>query len=159
MAQADVTLTNANVNSGTAVTVLSGTAKYSWKNLFKAKPVEGKYDIVESHYGGFENPKIVITGWMDADNKDSLSNIMTHAMLVNFAAERSAVTKLKVSLGTTPLVLGGRPSGGYSTSGSNTLDTTDGIDIQIESFDIVVNSMETDAGRKMNYTIVAHETV
>jgi len=157
MAQTDPTLTNTNVNSGTAITILGGSVKYAWKNLTKADPVEGKYDIVESHYGGFENPKIVLSGHFDADNSAKLSNVMTHAMLVNFATVKSGTTTLKVSLGTTPLVLGGRPTAGYETNGANTLDTTNGIDVQIDSFDLDA-STQTNAGKKVNYTITMHET-
>lgn len=158
MAAADITLTNANVNSGTAIVILGGTIRYDWKNITRADPVDGKYDIVESHYGGFENPIISVTGIFDVDNKASLSNIMTHAMLVNFATVKSGTTTLKVSLGSTPLVLGGRPTNGYSTSGSNTLDTTNGVDVQIDSFSISASSGETIYGRGASYTIMMHET-
>ena len=157
MVATDITIVNPNVNSGNAVTIFGGTMRYDWKNLTKSDPVEGKYDIVESHFGGFENPKIVVTGQFDADNVAGHSNVMNHALLVDFASCKSGTTTIKISLGTTPLVIGGRPTNGYETDGAQTLDVTNGIDVQIDSFSLSANVV-IKYGQKVDFTIIMHET-
>jgi hypothetical protein len=156
MVAADITLTNPNVNLGNPVTIPGVSFSYGWKNISRAKPSEGAYDITESHYGGFENPKITVQGFFDADSTET--NVITHALLIDFLAVKGGTTTLKISLGETPLVLGGRPDAGYSTSGGNTLDTINGIDVQIESLDITGNVADAEFGQKVNFTLVFHET-
>ena len=151
-----VTLQHANVNGGTAVTLYGASVKFSWKNLTKPNPIPGKYDISETEYGGFENPKIVITGAFSVDDIDS--NELTQELLTDFAALRSTTPiTLTVSTGSTPTYLKGRPSGGYETDGDMTLSNS--IKIQIESFDISISGQDSDLGHFWNYSITAHETI
>lgn len=161
MAADEITFTNPNVNSGNAVTVAGGSITYQWKNLTKVQPAEALYDISESHYGGFENPHMTIQGILDADfskSEDDTRTWMSHKLLVDFASCKAGTTALKISLGSTPLVIGGRPSGGYSTSGANTLDTTNGIDIQIDSFTLNSSVESAEYGSRIDFTIDCHET-
>ena len=156
----DPTLTNAGINSGNPVTLLSGNITYEWKNITRVDPIEGDYDIVETHYGGFENPKIIVDGFFDADNEksdDETETLLTHALLVDFALIKTGTTTLKVSFGSTPFILGGRPTAGYSTAGANTLDTTNGIDVQVDNFSIS-SSTSIRYGRRVNFKIEMHET-
>jgi len=157
MAEADATLTNANVNSGTAVLLNARSVTYAWSNITKPTPADGKYDIVTSHFGGFENPKIVVQGIID--NRRAIANSMTHVLLVNFAACKAGTTALKVNYGTTPTILGGRPTAGYVSTGSNTLDTTNGIDVQIENFNINIDYSADASGQVWRYQLTMHETV
>lgn len=99
----NLTITNANVNGGNAVTVIGGKVTYSWENLTKPVPIPGNYDTVESNFGGFENPKIVITGVIDADNLGVIANHLNMKLLIDLAIEKSATTTLKLQVGNTNL--------------------------------------------------------
>lgn len=152
---AGITLTHASVNSGTAVNLHGAKVTYGWKNTTQVDPVEGQFDIVESNYGGFENPKITIAGHFDVDDIDT--NDLTQDLLVEFATLRTNTPiSLAVTSGIGATALKGRPSGGYETDGAMTLQST--INIQIETFDIIIET-SSEQGRFWNYTIVCHETV
>jgi len=152
---AGITLQHPNVNGGNAVVLNGASIRYSWKNLSSTNPIPGKYDITETEYSGFENPKIVITGHFDVDNLDS--NELTQKFLIDFATLRSETPiTLTVSTGlTSTTYLGGRPTDGYKTDGTNTLSNS--INIAIDSFDIVIDS-SADKGHLWSYTITCHET-
>jgi len=151
---ADVTLQHTSVNSGTAVTLHATSVSYGWKNLTNVEPIQGKYDSVEANFGGFENPKITLSGSFDIGDLES--NELTQDLLVNFATLRHTTPiKLTIPTGSTPIYLKGRPTGGYETDGAQTL--RDYIYIQIESFDLQIDN-SSELGRFWNYNIVAHET-
>ena len=125
---------------------------------FPAESITNKHDLSETEYGGFENPKIVIRGQFDVEDIDS--NELTQKLLVDFATLQSTTPislSVPIGLDSSPTYLGGRPSGGYSTSGSNTLSNS--INIVIETFDLSVNGRVSDLGRVIEYTINAHEAV
>lgn len=157
MAVADITLKNTNVNSGTAVVLGGAQVTYDWRNMVKNNSVSGKFDIAESTFSGFESPTIVVRGTIPID--DLPSNHITQTLLINFATCISGDTYLKVTAGATGgTILGGRPSGGYETDGAQTLDTTNGIKVQIKSFTISFSAQETFEGQAWNYTINMIET-
>jgi hypothetical protein len=146
---ANVTMTHSAVNSGTAVILQGVSVSLAWSNLSKVDPIPGKYDITESDYAGFENPKIVIEGHFDVD--DISSNELTQELLVNFATLRSTTPiSLSVPTGSSPTYLKGRPTAGYETDGSQTLLNT--IKIQIDSFNISLNT-SSELGRFWSYSI------
>ena len=154
------TLTNSNVNSGNAVDLIALNIVYGWKSFVKAPPVEGKFDITEVDYGGFENPIITISGVMDVQLSTIGSGTLTtisQKLLVDFANSATALT-LEVKAGTnTPTTrLGGRPSGGYVTNGSNTLTNT--ITCRVEGFTINISTQESVGARKWNYSVTLRES-
>ena len=152
---AGITLTHASVNSGTAVDLHGVSITYSWKNLTNIDPVEGQFDTVESNFGGFENPKVSISGHFDVE--DISSNDLTQELLTEFATLRSTTPiTLSVTTGASNTALKGRPSGGYETDGTMTLTNT--IKIQINIFNILIDT-SSDQGRFWNYSIVCTETV
>ena len=156
MAATDITLTNANVNSGVAVILPASKFTFAWKNITKSDPIPGKYDISESHFSGFESPRLIVRGAIDINS--TTTNVLTLKLLVDFAACKSGTTTLKVSLGVTPVVLGGRPSGGYNSAGANTLDTTNGYDVQIDNYSFDTDVGGSKHGERINYSISLHET-
>ena len=153
---ANVTLQHPNVNGGTAVELPGVTGiTFGWNNLNNVDPVPGKYDIVENNFGGFENPKIVIGGSFDVE--DIGANELTQELLVNFATLRSEIPiTLTIPVGSTPQYLKGRPSGGYKTDGTNSLQNT--IKVWIDSFDIRIDTT-SEQGRFWTYSITMHETI
>jgi hypothetical protein len=56
-----LTLTNASINSGTAVKILNGVVTYNWKNLVKANPTNSSYKNTEAVFTGWENPTFNLT--------------------------------------------------------------------------------------------------
>ena len=158
MAVADITLTNPNVNGGTPVVLGGARVSYSWKNIYDTNTVPCKYDISEASFNGFESPIITIEGTIPID--DLPSNHITQTLLVDFAACKSGDTYLKVTSGKTGgTILGGRPSGGYDSSGNNTLDTTNGIKVQITGFNINIDATLTREGEGWFYSINFVETI
>ncbi len=154
----NVTMQHSLVNSGTAVILQNGTVSYSWANLTRPDPIEGKYDLSETEYGGFENPKISINGYFDVEDIDT--NELTQKLLVDFATLQSTTPiVLSVPMGddSSPTYLGGRPSGGYQTDGTNTLSNS--INFVIETFDISIDGGRSDQGRFVNYSITGHEAI
>lgn len=157
MATADATLKNTNVNSGTAVLLGAEQINYSWKNMVNTNTVSSKFGISEATFSGFESPTIVVRGVIPID--DSITNHISQKLLIDFATCISGDTYLKVTAGETGgTILGGRPTSGYETDGDQTLDTTDGITVQIVSFNINFSARETREGQAWNYTLTMVET-
>lgn len=152
---ATVKLQHPQVNGGTAVVAYSTKVDFSWKNMSDVNPIEASYDIVESNYSGFENPKIVISGRLDVDNLGS--NEISQKYLVDFSTLRSTTPiTLTVETGNNSTALQGRPSSGYNTSGANSLSNS--LKIQIDSFDVSIKGSDSDLGHNWSWTINAHET-
>ena len=151
-----ITLTHASVNGGVAVDLGAADVSYGWKNLTKTDPVEGKFDISETDYSGFENPIITIRGVMDVD--DATANQITQALLIDFALLRSTTPiTLTVQAGGGTANKGklrGRPAAGYSVGGS--LTTT--MKVVIDSFDISFSTTTAEEGQRWDYSITLQET-
>jgi len=151
---AQVTLTHSSVNSGTAVELYNTEITFGFKKLINTDPVSGKYDIVEANYDGFENPLIALQCVIDVD--DIPTNGLTQQLLTEFATLRSTTPiTLSITSGSSGTALGGRPSGGYTTTGSMALSNT--INVIIESFDIRIAS-SSEMGHLWNVSIKCRET-
>lgn len=158
MATSDATLTNTNVNGGTAVVLGAERINFNWNNIINENTVPNKYDIAEVGFSGFEAPIITVRGTIPVDNLPN--NHLTQELLVEFACVNSGDTYLKVTAGVTGgTVLGGRPSGGYETDGTMSLDTTNGIKVQIRSFSINFSASKTREGQAWNYQLNLVETL
>jgi len=81
MAVADITLTNPNVNGGTAVVLGGARVSYSWKNIYDTNTVPCKYDISEASFNGFESPIITIEG---ASRISSVLGLKAAPQMANF---------------------------------------------------------------------------
>lgn len=151
-----VTLQHDSVNSGTAIVLENTTVKFSWKNLNEVKPILGKYDIVENEYGGFENPKLTLSGFIDVDNIPS--NGLTQELTTELATLRSVTPLvLTVTTGTSATALKGRPTGGYETDGDMTLANT--INVVIDSFDLSISAKNADLAHFWDFSIQLHEVI
>jgi len=121
---ADITLTHASVNSGTAVNMSAIDVNIQYERMTKADPVEGKNDIVEVDLGGFgENPVIFVSGIIEVT--DLPNNTITQAFLLDFKQATSAITMEIIggSYSGSPSNnqrIRGRPTGGYSLGGTLT---------------------------------------
>jgi len=152
---AEVKMNHPLVNSGNDIVLESAKISYSFKNLNEAKSMPGKFDIVESENVGFENPKISISGNWDVDRM--LTDGLDQELLISLAIVRSEVPiKLTIKTGNSNKSLGGRPTAGYSTEGSNIL--LDDINFIIDSFDIKIGA-NSDLAHSWDYSIIGKETL
>lgn len=152
---AQVKLQHSLVNSGNEVILESTKVTFSMKMLNEAKPIPGKFDIVENEYGGFENPKIILDGFIDID--DIPTNGLTQNILVSFAImETTTPIILTVESGSSTTALKGRPTDGYSTNGTNTLLSS--INFVIDSYTIMLAN-SSDLGHFWKFNIIGHETI
>jgi len=148
------TITHTLVNSGTAVNLYGVDISYGWKSLSDVSPAESSYDIVPCQSKGFENPTINVTGVIDVNNVGT--NELTQQLLINFATlQTTTPITFALTCGTNSYALGGRPSGGYSTSGTQTLGST--ISVFIDSFNISLDS-SSDRNHIWRYSINFIET-
>lgn len=148
-----VQLKNSGINSGTAVNVFCQDITIGWKNLTDTKPIPSAYDIPEVDFVGYEGPIMTIKCVLDTTN---LSSYLTYQQLIDFTTRRTATTTLKLlnnSYG-----LGGRPTGGYSSTATNSLDTTNGFDVQIRTFTIKAAKTSDGEEDRLDCTIVLTET-
>lgn len=153
MATIDVQLKNSGINSGTAVNIFCEEFKIAWKNLTDTKPIPGAFDIAEVDFSGYEGPIITLKCVLDSVN---LSSYLTYQQLIDFITRRTGTTTLKFKDNLNGI--GGRPTAGYSSIATNTLDTTNGFDVQIKTFDITGRKRDDDGEEKLSCNIVLTET-
>jgi hypothetical protein len=156
MVATDMTLTNPNVNSGTAVVLQGAKFSWTWKNLTKNEAVEGKYDIQESRFGGFLSPKMSLSGFINVDEVPT--NSLTQSLLMDFLQEKSATTTLVILTGTSGTYFKGRPTAGYSVGGTY----VNSLKIQLETANInfaTHGGDQSTEGHGWPYTINFHETI
>ena len=157
MSASDITLQHPNVNGGTAVQCNGATIRYAWKNLIRADPVEGKHDICEVEYAGFENPKIILTGTIDVD--DTSSNVITQSLLLDFAQACDGTNSITLTVKAagesgTGTYLKGRPTAGYSVGGTY----TNSLKVVFETISINFGVPESKEGKIWNYQVTMVET-
>ncbi len=143
MATTEATLTNSQVNSGTAVKLNQISYTYSWGDLAGSEPVPGKFDKSKADMRGWENPTITITGAINVDDADS--NTITMDLLIDFAKEKTADTTLLIYLGATPYVLRDGDKG------------SSGINVQIINFTLKGDTNTKD-GHIIEYDLQVQET-
>jgi hypothetical protein len=92
----DITLKNANVNGGTAVTLQGVEVTYSFNAFVNVPDVPSKLAATDSQvvvdFMGWTNPQIVLRGVIDTNNV--VSNTVTLALLKAFIKDYTAVTYL-----------------------------------------------------------------
>jgi len=146
-----VTMLNPSVNSGTAVILGAVSVNYAWKCLTNSTPIPGKYAIVETNVGGFENPRITIRGTIDAG--DIQSNYITQSLLIDFAKLNfvgTTATAIK-------LVVKAGADGSTGLYLRNSTDTQNYLYVIIENFNISLDTGSVDE-RRWNFTIQCVET-
>jgi len=143
MVSKGIYLTNSAVNSGTAVWLVGAGITYGWKNITKATPVPGLYDVVEVDQAGWENPKITIAGFYDVDDVDS--NEISETLLKQFAKAYATETTLTIGVGLTGTAVGLTASDHSTTS----------IPVVIKTFNTVPTG---EMGHIIQYTINLVET-
>jgi len=153
----DGTLQHASVNGGVAVDILLADVSWAWKNITKSAPVEGKYDISEVEQGGFENPKLELTGYIDTDS--NASNTLTQALLMDFLQADNTTNKTTLTItcvgeDETAEYLKGRPSAGYSIGGAY----TNSLKVQLETASLKFGTMSSKEGRVWTYKLTMTES-
>lgn len=96
--ETDCTLTDTDVNSGTAVILNASHVKWVWKNFLKSVQGPGKDSsaltrnqrLAQNVLLGFDNPGLTVTCQIDLDS--TTSNYLTFALLKSFAESTNAKT-------------------------------------------------------------------
>jgi len=154
----DATLLHNDVNSNTAVDLNMVSFTYAWKNITKADPPVGQFDIQEADFAGFENPVLVIRGIIDTD--DTTANRITQSLLADFAQADNSTNQTTLTItcageadsADTVGYLKGRPTLGYrDPSLGNTY--LNAIKVQVTSFNIRAGYPGSIEGRKWEYTL------
>ena len=148
MAQ-DITLTHPTINSGTAIIMKGASLKYGTKTLNRTTPLTGSFSLAETQVSGFENPKLVLTGFIDTN--DTSSNIITQSLMLQLLQNRYDGT----SATTISLVC---VTGNTDTYLLASDYTTQSIKVVIESFDISIDPSDSDLGHLWTYTLNLVET-
>lgn len=151
----EFTLTNADVNSGASVLLKGAKLTWNFKQLTRTTPLTNQFTLVETQVAGFENPKIVINGIIDAN--DTTANVVSQKLLRDFMIEPYSGTTpptptyLKVSVGSQPLYIVGTKS----TTAPTTEQT---IKVVVESISIAADASDSYEGHYIPYVLTLVET-
>ena len=151
----DITLQSTGINSGTTVTLNGASVKYAFKPLTRTTPYATSFTLSESQISGFENPKIIVTGYIDVNNIPT--NGITMPLLRDFALNRYDGTEAKsIYL----KIKSGRINPKYlvGTASSTSWSTDQTIKVIVESFDISMASSDSDYAHFWTYTLNLVET-
>lgn len=145
----DVLLACPSINSGTAVIFRGATVKYAWKNLTRTTPLTNQFSIAETQMAGFENPKIIVTGYIDTNKYPAIA--VTQPYLIQFASlayDNTAATTIlfSVSTGTSNVYL------------RNWDNSSNAIQVVIENFSVDIDAGDSNYGHLWRYTMTLVET-
>lgn len=146
----DIMLTCNNVNSGNTVRLKGALLTYTWNNLTRTTPLTGQFTLAETQVTGFENPKLVVSGYIDTNDLDS--NIINQSLLQDFAkieyqsADIDTAIYLTVSTGIVPTWL------------KNYNHSEDFVKVVIENFNMTVDAGDSEEGHFWRYTLTLVET-
>lgn len=138
------TLTNANVNGGTAVTIDVTRVRKMWKNMTKAPELKGSFDIPTVEMSGHSAPRIEMDAILNIDEVPT--NGLTEDLLNDFCKETTADTTLVVKYGTTPTVLRDFDKG------------TSGIKVVIDEWHYTSDARTSKQGQRIEVKIKFIET-
>lgn len=141
----NVTLTNAGVNSGVALKVLSPQIGYVWGNLVKEFPIPGKNDITDVQMKGWKNPLINVQLIIQQSNP--AAGCITYAQFMAMVRDTTNKTYLSITSGISDVAF---KSYAHNSSGvtSIPIQITDfkislGPDDDIDKLYITFNCFET----------------
>lgn len=144
----DITL-SANFLSPTTIYLKGATLTYTFKHNIRADPTVNNSDIVEVQTAGYENPRIVITGFIDTNNLSS-SDIQ-HKHLLSLAKQDydgTSSTEITLTVRT-----GDSDEPLYASDG-----TTNTINVVVESFTLRLSAQDSKYGHLWQYTLNLIET-
>jgi len=147
MAQ-DIILTG-DFLSTTTVYCRGATVKYGFKPLTRTTPLTNSFGLAETMMAGYENPKIIITGYIDTNSMPS--GTISQKLLLEMAKNHYDGTEanslyLSVKTGKSDEPL-------YATD-----TTTDTVKVVVENFDISIDTKDSDLAHFWRYTLSLVET-
>jgi hypothetical protein len=157
---ANITLTNSNVNSGTAVDLNTASINYSWKNLTVNKPIQHSFAATEIQFNGWENPLYSLQFIIRPN--DSATNTMTWALWNDLIRQKPTSTNVT----TLNITTGGLTAGGVSGSSavfksyaeSATSTGVTNIPVVIKSCDVKFDAGDSNNGFFWRVNAVLVET-
>ncbi len=136
-----ISLQSNNINSSTAVKLLSPTFTYGWRNMTAENPSNSTFGTVESQFSGWENPMINLQFYIPIDQ--NISGYMTWALWNQFAKNQydgTSATRLYLSAEFGNSV----PLATYAASSLST--STYPIPVQIKSYSLNITADESRNG-------------
>ena len=128
-----ITLTNTNLSTSTAVKLLNSKFTYNWKNLTKFDPGAGYYGSVETQFSGWENPALNLQFYIPIDNTPD--NSMTWSLWNEFVKyEYDGVTPTTLNF-----TVGGSDTAFTDYSDSSSSAGVSNIPVQIKSYSLVIS--------------------
>lgn len=143
-----VTLTNANINSGVAMKLLSSRITYQWQNIRATYPGPGRFDITPTQFQGWQNPGINITFILEQNNPTAGCITMSQLMQV-VKNSTSALTYLTVTTGISDTLFAS-----YATSSTGVTS----IPIQVADLTINIDPNDNVNSDKLLITMNCFET-
>lgn len=138
-----ITLTNAAVNSGTAMKLLAGNIGYAWETLSREYPQPGRFTIAPTLFQGWKNPGINITFFIQITNPAS-STFITYPQLMAVLRDRTSPTYLTITFSDSDTLFAS-----YASSSSGVTS----IPIQIKSVNIAMNPNDNDRADLLAITL------
>lgn len=143
-----VTLTNAGINSGTAMRLLASKVSYQWNNLVGTYPRPGAFDITPTLMQGWQNPGINISFILEQTSPTSGAITMSQfAQVVKNST--TTPTYLSITTGISDTLFAS-----YATSSSGVTS----IPIQIKDFTINIDPNDNIKSDKLIVNMNCFET-
>lgn len=151
----DITLQNNNINGGVPIKMNGAEVTYAFKPLTRTVPLATSFDLSETQVSGYENPRLVISGYIDTENIPA--NGITMPLLrdlakVEYDGSEETSVYLNISVGSInkKYLIGAKSETDW--------DTDQNIKVIIESFNIKMASSESRYAYFWNYSINLVET-
>lgn len=147
MAQ-DIQITSDLLTPNT-ISLRGADLKYAFKPLTKTNPLTNSYSLAETQTNGFENPKIIIKGYIDTNNlSDSLIQQKHLLTLAKNEYDGTESTSIYLTVKT-----------GKQDEALLAIDgTTETIKVCVEAFDIGIDT-DSDLAHFWVYKLTLVETV
>lgn len=142
------------INGGRPIIMRGARLSYAFKPLTRVTPNTNAFALTEAQITGYENPKIIVTGYIDTN--DTTSDIITQSLLLQLSKNEydgtdSKQITLTVNTGDNPTYLIG-------TESSTSQATSQSIKVIIESFNLNIDPSDNDLGYLWTYTLNLVET-
>ena len=149
-----ITLQSNNINGSTAVVLNGANATYTFKPLTRTAPLATAFTLSEAQVSGYENPRIVIRGYIDTNNIPT--NGITMPLLrdfakVNYDGTNNTAIYLTLFAGKAPVYAVGAESTTAWTSSQT-------IKVIVESFNISMDNSDSDLAHFWTYSLNLVET-
>lgn len=152
----DIILQSQAIDSDKQYKCAGAKVSYQFNHITKTSALTNSNSLATSQTAGFQNPKIVITGYINTN--DTSGSYLTQRELLMFAQQNydnsdSTAIYLRVNAGEQPvyLISSENPE-------SNNITTDQKVKVVVESFNMRIDASESKSAHFWNYSITLVET-